>query len=147
LLTGNVAQFSPSWSACFLDERFVLADTTETAHIAAAIVHEATHARLWRCGFGYEEDVRQRVEAVCVRREMAFANKLPEGEPIRAWAADALALSPSYWTSVAAQERHYEGSLQTLRHLRDNWVARAILAILEWRQARIAKASRKGERS
>ena len=42
LLTTYVAQFSPSWSACFLDERFVLADTTDTAHIAAAIVHEAT---------------------------------------------------------------------------------------------------------
>src|SRR6185503_13261504 len=84
LLTTYVAQFSPSWSACFLDERFVLGDTTDAAHIAAAIVHEATHARLWRCGFGYDEEVRQRVEAVCVRREVAFANKLPDGERIRA---------------------------------------------------------------
>jgi hypothetical protein len=117
LLTTSVAQFSPPWQACLLDERFVLGDSTDTAHIAAAIVHEATHARLWRYGFGYDEDVRQRVEEVCVRREVAFANKLPEGEPIRAWAADALALPPSYWTNVAAQERHHEGSLQALHYL------------------------------
>ena len=147
LLTTYVAQFSPSWSACFLDERFVLGETTDTAHIAAAIVHEATHARLWRCGFGYDEEVRQRVEAVCVRREVAFANKLPEGERIRAVAAEALALSPSYWTNVAAQERHYEGSLQALHYLRYDWLARPLLAILKWRQGRTPGASRKGEGS
>ncbi len=145
LLATCVAQFSPAWRACFLDERFVLADTTETAHIAAAIVHEATHARLWRHGFGYDEEVRERVEAVCVRREMAFASKLPEGAPIRALASEALALSPSYWTNVAAQERHHEGSLQALRYLGDNWVARALLTFFEWRQARISGASRKGD--
>src|SRR6185437_9021869 len=131
LLTTYVAQFSPSWSACFLDERFVLGDTTDAAHIAAAIVHEATHARLWRCGFGYDEEVRQRVEAVCVRREVAFANKLPDGERIHAVAAEALALSPTYWTGVAAQERHYEGSLQALQYLRYDWLARPLLAILK----------------
>jgi len=147
LLTTYVAQFSPSWSACFLDERFVLGDTTDAAHIAAAIVHEATHARLWRCGFGYDEEVRQRVEAVCVRREVAFANKLPDGERIRAVAAEALALSPTYWTSVAAQERHYEGSLQALHYLRYDWLARPLLAILKWRQGRTPGASRKGEGS
>jgi len=147
LLTTYVAQFSPSWSACFLDERFVLGDTTDAAHIAAAIVHEATHARLWRCGFGYDEEVRQRVEAVCVRREVAFANKLPDGERIRAVAAEALALSPTYWTGVAAQERHYEGSLQALHYLRYDWLARPLLAILKWRQGRTPGASRKGEGS
>ena len=147
LLTTYVAQFSPSWSACFLDERFVLGDTTVAAHIAAAIVHEATHARLWRCGFGYDEEVRQRVEAVCVRREVAFANKLPDGERIRAVAAEALALSPTYWTGVAAQERHYEGSLQALHYLRYDWLARPLLAILKWRQGRTPGASRKGEGS
>jgi hypothetical protein len=144
LLTMSVAQFSPSWQACLLDERFVLADSTQTAHIAAAIVHEATHARLWRYGFGYDEHLRQRVEAVCVRREMAFANRLPEGEPIRAWAADALALSPSYWTNATAQERHHEGSLEALRHLRDNWLARALLAFFEWRQARMPRTPSSG---
>ena len=147
LLTTYVAQFSPSWSACFLDERFVLGDTTDAAHIAAAIVHEATHARLWRCGFGYDEEVRQRVEAVCVRREVAFANKLPDGERIRAVAAEALALSPTYWTGVAAQERHYEGSLQALHYLRYDWLARPLLAILKWRQGRTPGASRKEEGS
>jgi hypothetical protein len=147
LLTTGVAQFNPSWWACFLDERFVLADTTETAHIAAAIVHEATHARLWRYGFGYDVEVRRRVEAVCIRREVAFASKVPEGDRIRAVAAEGLALPPSYWTNNAAQGRHHEGSLQALDHLGYNWLARALVAFLEWRQGRTPRVSRNGEGS
>jgi hypothetical protein len=30
--------------------------------------HEATHARLWTCGIAYEERLRARVEAVCLRK-------------------------------------------------------------------------------
>jgi hypothetical protein len=142
LLTTGVAQFNPAWEACLLDERFVLAEATEPAHIAAAIVHEATHARLWRCGFGYEEAVRQRVEAVCVRREVAFAKKLPEGVPIGAWAADALSLPPSYWTNPSAHERHVDGSLDALRYLSDNWFARVLLVFFEGRQSRLPGASK-----
>lgn len=139
LLPTYVAQFSPPWRACFLDERFVLADTTDAAHIAAAIVHEAAHARLWRYGFGYEEEVRHRVEAVCIRREMAFANKLPDGEHIRELATDALSLSPSYYTNDAKRERHYKGSINALRYIGDNWLSRRLLAFFEWRQARTRK--------
>jgi hypothetical protein len=142
LLTTSVAQFSPPWRACFLDERFVLTDTTDTAHIAMAIVHEATHARLWRYGFGYEEEVRPRVEVVCVRREMAFANKLPDSERVRAWATDALPLLTSVYTDAAFNKRHYEGSLQALRDLGFNWLARALQAFLEWRRARTPGARR-----
>jgi len=149
LLTTGVAQFSPAWQACLLDERFVLGEPTETIHIAAAIVHEATHARLWRYGFGYDEEVRQRVEAVCVRREVAFANKLPgaDGDCIRAVAEEELALPPSYSTNAAAQKRHHEGSIQALQHLGDNWFARALLALLKWRLARAPGSSGKGEGS
>jgi hypothetical protein len=136
LLTVGAAHFSPPLWACVLDERFVLADTTDVEHIAAAIVHEATHARLWRCGIRYDEDLRQRVEAVCNRRELAFARKLPNGQQVREWAADALAISPSNWTNVASQERNVEGSIQVLRHLGPNWFARIVLAIRKWRTSR-----------
>jgi hypothetical protein len=58
LLHGNTAQFENSLKACELDERFVLAETTGPEQIATVIVHEATHARLMRCGIGSEEDMR-----------------------------------------------------------------------------------------
>ena len=70
--------------------------------IASVIVHEATHARLMRCGIGYEEELRARVEKVCLRRELAFAAKLPNGEQIRAQTDPELGyLPPSYWTNEA----------------------------------------------
>ena len=136
LLTTGAAQFSPFLQACILDERFVLADTTDSELVAAAIVHEATHARLWRCGIRYDEDLRQRVEAVCFRRELAFARRLPNGHRVREWAEDALGTSSSYWTNVASHERELEGSIQVLRHLEPNWVARIVLTILKWRAPR-----------
>jgi hypothetical protein len=137
----------PRLAACFLDERFVLADSTDAALIATAIVHEATHARLWHYGFRYEEEARQRVEAVCLRREIAFAHKLPDGERIHAWATDTLTLSPSYWTNAAERERHYEGSLQVLHHLGFDWLTRAVVAVFEWRRARNRRAGRTNDGS
>jgi hypothetical protein len=82
-LPGYSGCCSYSLGACELDPRFVLAETTLPEMIAATIVHEATHARLQRCGIGYEEELRDRVEAVCVRRELAFAARLPNGERVR----------------------------------------------------------------
>ena len=90
LLPLGIGHFDYSLRACLLDERFVLAETTEPEFIAAAIVHEAAHARLWRCGIGYDEATRTRVESICIRRELAFASKLPNGEDVRDWAKSAL---------------------------------------------------------
>lgn len=135
LLTTGVAQYDPRLGACLLDERFVLAEGTDISHIAAAIVHEAAHARLWRYGFGYDEAVRTRIEAICLRREVSFARKLPDGERVRAWAVDALALSPGYWTDQAAESRDHAGSVEVLDHLGHGWLARLVLAVRKWRQA------------
>jgi hypothetical protein len=146
LLTTGVAQFDPRLRACLLDERFVLAEGTDISHIAAAIVHEAAHARLWRHGFGYDEAVRERVEAICLRREVAFAKKLPDGARIRAWANDALALAPAYWTDSAAEDRAQAGSVEVLDHLGHGWLARAVLAIRKWRRPPAFNAPTSGER-
>ena len=128
LVTTGVAQFDPTWRACLLDERFVLAEDTDVAHIAAAIVHEATHARLWRLGFGYDEAVRERVEAVCLRREVAFASKLPDGKSVSQWANESLALTPAYWTDAAAEDREQAGSIALLDHLGHGRLARWVQA-------------------
>lgn len=67
---------------CELQENFVRAETTSIAQIASAIVHEATHARLMRLGFGYEEPKRLRIERICFGAERGFARRLPDGEEL-----------------------------------------------------------------
>ena len=130
LVPGGLGRYDHALRACELDERFVLADTSRPEIIAATIVHEATQARLCRCGIGYDEDVRGRVEAVCLRRELAFAHKLPDGARVREHALEVLAMPCSSWTDRASRDRDLEGSVEALRHLGfPNWLVRALLAI------------------
>jgi hypothetical protein len=137
LVPGALGRYVHSLRTCELDERFVLAEASLPVVIAATIVHEATHARLCRCGIGYDENVRGRVEAVCFRRELAFARKLPNGEHVREKALDSLAMPPATWTDAADRDRDLEGSVQALRHLgAPNWVVRALLAGRAWRSSR-----------
>lgn len=136
LTSSGVAQFNPALRACLLDERFVLDDTRDAEFVAAAIVHEATHARLWNRGIRYDEAVRQRVEGICMRRELALARKLPDGHRVRQWAEDTLAIPASYWTDEAARDRSLQGRIEALQHLERNWVARIGLALLKRRLRR-----------
>jgi hypothetical protein len=130
LVPGALGRYVHTLRACELDERFVLADSSLPEVIAATIVHEATHARLCRCGIGYDEIVRSRVEAVCFRRELAFARKLPNGEHVRERALAYLAMPGSTWTDTASCDRDLEGSVQTLRHLGwPDWLLRLLLAV------------------
>jgi hypothetical protein len=110
-----------SMGACVLDERYVLQETTTVEEIAATIIHEATHARLERRGIQYVEDQRQRIEAVCIRRELSFIAKLAHVEPLQEARAGALE-----WCTSGAQDflsdsnfakRHEEGSVEGLRYL------------------------------
>jgi hypothetical protein len=119
LVGGGLAEFDQALAACKLDERFVLDESTSAEMIAGAIVHEATHARLARYGIGYEEEIRGRVEAVCMRREIAFADKLPDGQALREQAERSLSLCDdnAYWTGAAFTERHTAEASKALRYL------------------------------
>lgn len=68
-LTGGIAVELPTstggWylhdrKICCLSHDYVEANSCE--EIALLIIHEACHARLMRCGIGYEEHLRLRVE-------------------------------------------------------------------------------------
>jgi hypothetical protein len=119
LLPGCCGSYKEGLRSCELDSRFVLAETSSLEMIASTIVHEATHARLRRCGIGYETKLRARVEAVCARRELAFANKLPNGGQVRESAERLLELcaDDGYWSNTAFEERYVEGSIEAMRHL------------------------------
>jgi hypothetical protein len=94
------------------------------------IVHEAAHARLARYGVGYTEDMRARVEALCVRRELAFAAKLPDGDAVRAWIEANTELSPEAFTDTAFAQRERAGQVEALRYLcTPEWLIRLVLAL------------------
>jgi hypothetical protein len=116
---GFLGCHNASINACELDTRYVLAETSSLETIASTIVHEATHARLWRCGIDYEESLRARVEAVCLRREIAFAAKLPNGQEARERAEHMLewCASDDPWSDAALRERHLEGAMEAMRYL------------------------------
>jgi hypothetical protein len=116
LLFGSNAAYRHPLRLCVLDERFVLGDTTRPEQIASVIVHEAAHARLMRCGIGYQAELRARVEAVCFRRQRAFAAKLPDGEETRVDAESRLAGYPAdFWTDDAFRARFEQGGAEALR--------------------------------
>jgi hypothetical protein len=138
LVVGGGAEFDASLLACKLDERFVLDESTPTEVIAAMIVHEATHARLWHYGIPYDAPIRHRIEAICARREIAFANRLPDGALTRDQAQDLLSLcaDPSYWSGVAFAERYPDGMRSTLRHLgMPEFLVRTLVATYGWRRS------------
>jgi hypothetical protein len=132
VIPDAVGSFNESLNARELDTRFVLAETSFLEIIASTIVHEATHSRLMRCGIGYDEELRARVEAVCLRSELAFAAKLPNGEQVRDRVERTLELCASHghWTNAAFDERYVEGSIEALRHLGvPDWLPRTVLAL------------------
>jgi hypothetical protein len=127
VLPGDCGSFNKALRSCELDTRYVLAETSSLEMIASTIVHEATHARLMHCGIGYEAKLRARVEAVCVRRELAFAAKLPNGDRVRDFAERSLELcaADSFWTDAAFEERRVAGSIEAMRHLGvPDWLVR-----------------------
>jgi hypothetical protein len=138
LLPASRGSYNFSLNACQIDERFVLGETTSSALIASVIVHEATHARLMRCGIGYEEELRIRVERVCVRRQRAFAAKLPGGDEARQQAERFLTDTPSteFWSNKAFAARIVEGYVKGLREAgAPSWVIKAVLGARELRLA------------
>ena len=130
LLPGPLAQYSAALNACELDTRFVLDEASTAEIIATVIVHEATHARLARCGVRYDEKDRARIEAICVRGERAFAEKLQDGGAALSWVEGHAELSPETFTDAAFAESRHQGGLDVLRHLgTPEWVLRTVLAL------------------
>jgi hypothetical protein len=135
-LAGTSARFEPKLYACILDQVFLSADSSTREIIAAAIVHEATHARLWRAGIRYDQAIRRRVETACVRRELAFAGKLPNGQGVRERAEWKLKVcaDDEYWTDQVKTQRFVEAHVNALRELGlPNWLIRVALGVRAFR--------------
>lgn len=129
-LFGSNGRYNPRLNACELDERFLLRANLSPEIIAAVIVHEATHARLWHLGIGYEEKIRTRVEAVCIGREIAFASRLPNGKEVedRARRRLANAVRADFLTNQAIGDRMVKGIYDAGRDSgAPTWLIRSII--------------------
>jgi hypothetical protein len=129
VLPNALACYDRSTKACMFDERFVLFETTTLERIASTIVHEATHAKLEGWGVSYDdENMRSRIEAMCLRRELDFIAKLPHSEPLREELERTLEWCVSdhdYFSNVSFQERDHRGTVETLRYLNvPEWLIR-----------------------
>lgn len=145
-LPGPYGQFEQSDFTCELDDRFVTNSSLEK--IASVIVHEATHARLWRRGFGYSENIRQRVEAICLRREVAFASRLPDSGTMPEELSAMLDLPPSSWSDETMAKSHLRGLLEMMKHAElPRWLIVRFLRFGRWAQKRrrsLAKTAHRG---
>jgi hypothetical protein len=136
LLPHAAAEYHRSINACVFDERYFSDPQTSVEELASTIVHEATHARLERHGILYEEARRTRIEAVCCRRELAFADRIPDNARLRqdierrmTWYRE----NPDFFGNAGFQERRREGEIDMLRHLGvPEWLVQAILRTSLW---------------
>jgi hypothetical protein len=134
VLPDASACFQRALQACVLDERYVLAVDSTPELIAKTIVHEATHARLDRRGIKYDEKERTRIEAVCLRRELAFTAKLPQGRPLQDEVARTMewcASNVDYFSNANFQQRDTQGRVEALHYLgAPVWLIRAIMKFI-----------------
>jgi hypothetical protein len=118
VLLNRGAQYRRSVRACVLDERYF--DSATPERLASTIVHEATHARLIDCGIEYKEHLRLRIEAICRRRELAFAASLPNGAELERevrYAIEWYAANPEWYSNHQLQERRTRQAVDALRHI------------------------------
>lgn len=95
-------EYWPRARACILHDVTNLSAT----QVALIIVHEATHGRLWRAGIRYGPAVRERVERICVRAELALLPNLPSGANFVEHTRQKL--SSEWWSDEQRKERHAE---------------------------------------
>lgn len=112
----NIARADCRHGMCMLSKEFIFSQAMpETT--AQSIVHEATHMRIWNRGIDYEPELRGRIEQVCIRREIAFASKLPAGESRETLIASSqcslkeYAANKEYFSDAAFRERRKKDEL------------------------------------
>jgi hypothetical protein len=117
------ASYDPANGVCRLAESFTLAPGKTATAIACTIVHEATHAWLFKRGIQYDEPIRHRVELVCIRASLLAARRLPDAEAEVERCRGQLSIEPEHFSN----EKFTQRSVDHLRQLGcPEWVIRAV---------------------
>ncbi len=83
---------------CMLRDSFVGDDAVSDAYVAALIIHEGTHARVARAGISFDEQNRPRIERLCIKSQLAFARRHPDGGPLVEMFEENLERADSWWS-------------------------------------------------
>jgi hypothetical protein len=113
---------------CILDRDFYCQNNASASRMTLTIVHEATHARLCKLKIKYSEDIRDRVERICIKSEIAFAKRLPDGQKLVEMAESKLKRPKSFYTDAQHQQRNLD-ALGELR--KKTWLARILYPLLK----------------
>ena len=137
------ARYFPRPNLCQLWKTFVLASETTPERLATTLVHEATHAWLFRLGFGYEEAIRLRIERVCERAALRAARCLPNGAAEVEYCERQLNLDAEWLTNENFDAR----TMDDLRQLGfPEWIIRAVFSFRAFRRRITFGCSRRAER-
>jgi hypothetical protein len=131
-----MGQYQPDLHFCELSTYWLTRPDVVPEAVAATIVHEAEHARLWRFGFRYEPEVQARIERLCFRASRAFCNRLPSGEEHVEAASAGMCLPASTYDADSRAERR-ERALELLA------VENAVVRPLVWMHRQYQRLSRK----
>jgi hypothetical protein len=139
---------------CVLDREYVTAADTATWMIAATIVHEATHARLFRHNIPYVEPARARIEAICDAQSVDFARRLPGGESFARWILQSRPVDSTHWSDEKLDRRMSEAKPIELDAIRKEiedaslpvWLKNLLRWAVRWRAARDAREAARSRR-
>jgi hypothetical protein len=107
---GSLGSWNQDARLIAVSQGFIVDADTRPIHVAATIVHEATHAWLDSRGFSYAPHQRARVEAICYRAEAAFIRRVPGESDLASMyesCARAAVDTPDDWSDDAARDRAY----------------------------------------
>jgi hypothetical protein len=126
------AGFDPYTSAIYVRCGVVAECTAQVT--AALLVHEATHARIWRAGVHEVEPIHARLERRCWLETLAFVLRVPDNAVVRDWVVSIL--DEEAWGTYAKHGSDQE-TAQQFRQLF------SLAAIREWISDRLPwRASR-----
>jgi hypothetical protein len=125
----GAGQCVPQRRLCMLDESTLLSEVGTPERLAAVLVHEIMHARLWRAGFPYTSENQIRIERICVRAELLLASRMPNGEALVPELNQQITSAETLWSTA----NHRAVSLQKLRALDvPEWLVR----VVDWTSSR-----------
>jgi hypothetical protein len=126
---STFARYVRDLRMCEFFINYVRSPDTSAASIASTLVHEATHARLYRLKVGAQAE-QHRLERACYHAERVFCRRLP-GEPELVQSATTMMAADPTTYSAAAQVERQVAALRQLGNPR--WVAECVAFWLRWR--------------